>query len=281
MASALDIVNTAQQQVGFVEGANNDNPYGTWYGMNHQPYCAMFVSWVFAQHNLSHLVAAQTPKGFAYCPSGLAWFQKNGRVVGKYDGKPGDLVFYSFSGNGQADHIEILIGASKDGITTIGANTSPDHATTASQANGNGVYLRHRPYLYVLAIVRPVYPTPLSPTTALRTNPKLAAGVAATTAVAGGGMAAVNNTSQPPAPSPTVFVAPPFPSSAFTIGTKSPAVTAVEKALVKAGLLTNPTDTYSQADANAVLAWQKKHAKLNQKGVVDKATYDSLMTELK
>ena len=33
MATALDIVNTAQQQVGFVEGTNNDNPYGTWYEM--------------------------------------------------------------------------------------------------------------------------------------------------------------------------------------------------------------------------------------------------------
>ena len=64
MANAPDVVHTAQQQVGFVEGANNANPYGDWYGVPNAPYCAMFVSWVFAQNNLSHLVAAQTPKGF-------------------------------------------------------------------------------------------------------------------------------------------------------------------------------------------------------------------------
>jgi hypothetical protein len=281
MAGALDIVNTAQQQVGFVEGANNDNPYGTWYGMNHEPYCAMFVSWVFAQHNLSHLVAAQTPKGFAYCPAGLAWFQRKGRVIGKYDGKPGDLVFYSFEGTGQATHIEIIVGASKDGITTVGANTSPDHAINASQANGNGVYLRHRPYLYVLAIVRPEYETDLNPSVALRANPKVAAGVAGVTAVAGGGVAAVHNTTPVPSPSPTVFVAPPFPKTGITIGAQSNAVKAVELALIKAGLITDSNGTFNQADINAVKAWQKKHTKLNQKGVVDQATYDSLMTELK
>ena len=101
MANALDIVHTAQQQVGFVEGANNDNPYGIWYGMNNEPYCAMFVSWVFGQNNLSHLVAAQTTKGFAYCPAGLAWFQQKSCVVNKYDGRPGDLVFFSFNGMGK------------------------------------------------------------------------------------------------------------------------------------------------------------------------------------
>ena len=280
MAGALEVLNEARKQIGFVEGANNENPYGSWYGLPNEPYCAMGVSWCFAQAGLSALVAAQTSKGFAYCPAGLSWFQRNKQIVGKYDGQPGDIVFFSWAGNGVADHVEIIEAASRDGITTIGFNTTDEHSG-GNQANGGGCYRRHRSYLYVLAIARPNYPNAVKPTTAMRTNPKIAAGVAGATAVAGGGMAATHQKTTIPTPSPTVYVAPPFPKSAFDIGTKSPAVLAVEQALVKAGLLTNPTGTYSQADENAVLAWQKRHTALNQKGVVDEKTYNSLMTEFK
>ena len=281
MANALDIVHTAQQQVGFVEGANNDNPYGTWYGMNHEPYCAMFVSWVFGQNNLSHLVAAQTSKGFAYCPAGLAWFQQKSAVVNKYDGSPGDLVFFSFNGNGQADHVEIIVDASKDGITTVGGNTSPDHALTASQANGNGVYLRHRPYLYVLAIVRPQYETTLKPTTSIGTNKLVAGGVAGATALTGGGMA-VTHTSTPAVTKPTtVFTAPAWAASDFALKAKTPQELAVEKALYKLGLIAKvgQNSAWSGIDVLAVKAFQKKQ-KTPQTGIVDKATYTALMKEL-
>ena len=281
MANALDIVHTAQQQVGFVEGANNDNPYGTWYGINNQPYCAMFVSWVFGQNNLSHLVAAQTSKGFAYCPAGLAWFQQKSAVVNKYDGSPGDLVFFSFNGNGQADHVEIIVDASKDGITTVGGNTSPDHALTASQANGNGVYLRHRPYLYVLAIVRPQYETTLKPTTSIGTNKLVAGGVAGATALTGGGMA-VTHTSTPAVTKPTtVFTAPAWAASDFALKAKTPQELAVEKALYKLGLIAKvgQNSAWSGIDVLAVKAFQKKQ-KTPQTGIVDKATYTALMKEL-
>ena len=281
MANALDIVHTAQQQVGFVEGANNDNPYGTWYGINNQPYCAMFVSWVFGQNNLSHLVAAQTSKGFAYCPAGLAWFQQKSAVVNKYDGSPGDLVFFSFNGNGQADHVEIIVDASKDGITTVGGNTSPDHALTASQANGNGVYLRHRPYLYVLAIVRPQYETTLKPTTSIGTNKLVAGGVAGATALTGGGMA-LTHTSTPAVTKPTtVFTAPAWAASDFALKAKTPQELAVEKALYKLGLIAKvgQNSAWSGIDVLAVKAFQKKQ-KTPQTGIVDKATYTALMKEL-
>jgi hypothetical protein len=281
MANALDIVHTAQQQVGFVEGANNDNPYGTWYEMNHEPYCAMFVSWVFGQNNLSHLVAAQTSKGFAYCPAGLAWFQQKGCVVNKYDGRPGDLVFFSFNGNGQADHVEIIVDASKDGITTVGGNTSPDHALTASQANGNGVYLRHRPYLYVLAIVRPQYETTLKPATSLGTNKMVAGGVAGATALTGGGMAVTHNSTPAVTKPTTVFTAPAWAASDFALKAKTPQELAVEKALYKLGLIAKvgQNSAWSGIDVLAVKAFQKKQ-KTPQTGIVDKATYTALMKEL-
>jgi hypothetical protein len=281
MANALDIVHTAQQQVGFVEGANNDNPYGTWYGMNHQPYCAMFVSWVFGQNNLSHLVAAQTTKGFAYCPAGLAWFQQKSCVVNKYDGRPGDIVFFSFTGTGQADHVEIIVDASKDGITTVGGNTSPDHALTASQANGNGVYLRHRPYLYVLAIVRPQYETTLNPATSLGTNKLVAGGVAGATALAGGGVAVTHNSTPAVTKPTTVFSAPAWSASAFPLKKKTPQELAVEKALYKAGLLPAVAQNtpWTSTHISALKAFQKRQAS-PQTGIVDKSTYIALMKEL-
>ena len=281
MATALDIVNTAQKQVGFVEGTNNDNPYGTWYEMNHEPYCAMFVSWVFAENNLSNLVAAQTTKGFAYCPAGLSWFQREGRIVDKYSGEPGDIVFYSFAGNGQADHVEIIVNASKDGITTVGGNTSPDHALTASQANGNGVYLRHRPYLYVLAIARPAYTTPLKSATSLATKKPVAVGTAAATALGAGGVAVHQSTTPATTKSTTVFTAPAWAASDFPLKKKTPQEIVVEKALYKAGLLPAMAQNtpWTSTHITALKTFQKRQGS-PQTGIVDKSTYIALMKEL-
>jgi Putative peptidoglycan binding domain len=274
MATALDVVNTAQLQVGYIEGENNDTIYGEWYGLNHEPYCAIGVSWVFAQNNLSHLVAAQTTKGFSYCPAGMAWFQQKGCVVDKYAGKTGDLIFYSFSGNGLADHVEILVAASKDGITTVGFNTSPDHALTASQANGNGVYLRHRPYLHVLAIVRPQYEVSTKPTQSLGTNKMVAGGVAAATALGGGGVAATHQNKP-------AYVAPAWSANAFPIKKKTPQELAVEKALYKIGLLPKVAidSAWGSIHINAVKTFQKSQQS-PQTGIVDKSTYTALIKEL-
>ena len=281
MATALDIVNTAQKQVGFVEGTNNDNPYGIWYEMNHEPYCAMFVSWVFAENNLSNLVAAQTTKGFAYCPAGLSWFQREGRIVDKYSGEPGDIVFYSFAGNGQADHVEIIVNASKDGITTVGGNTSPDHALTASQANGNGVYLRHRPYLYVLAIARPAYTTPLKSATSMATKKPVAVGTAAATALGAGGVAVHQSTTPATTKSTTVFTAPAWAASDFPLKKKTPQEIVVEKALYKAGLLPAVAQNtpWTSTHITALKTFQKRQGS-PQTGIVDKSTYIALMKEL-
>ena len=281
MATAHDVVNTAQQQIGFVEGANNNNPYGEWYGVPNQPYCAMFISWVFAQNNLSHLVAAQTTKGFAYCPAGLSWFQQSNRIVDKYSGQAGDIVFYSFGGNGQADHVEILVAASRDGITTVGANTSPDHAVTASQANGNGVYLRHRPYLYVLAIVRPAYEPQLQTTTSLSTRKPVAVGTAAVTALGAGGVAVHQSNAPTTTKSLTVFVAPPWAASDFPLKGKTPEELAVEQALFKAGLLPKVAinSAWTPVHVNAVKTFQKGQGSPIT-GIVDKSTYTVLMKEL-
>jgi hypothetical protein len=282
VANALDIVTTAQKQVGFYGGTTDANPYGDWYGIPNEPWCAMFISWCFAQNDLSHLVAAQTSKGFSYCPSGLSWFQQRKGVVNKYEGKPGDLVFFSWAGNGIADHVEIIVNASRDGITTIGGNTGPEHMTDASQYNGHGVYLRHRSYLYVLAIVRPEYEASLKPTSSLGTNKPLAIGTAATTALGAGGMA-VHQVTSTSTPKPlTTASAPAWKASDLVVGKKTQAELIVEKALFNAGLIpaVNQNSTFTQAHLDAVKLYQKQVG-LPATGKLDQVTYILLVKGIK
>ena len=278
MSSGLDVVNIARKEVGYLEGPNNENKYGAWYGVNHQPYCAMFVSWCFAEAGASSLIAASTSKGFSYCPAGLSWFQTKGLVVDKYSGQPGDIVFFSWSGH-TAEHVGIIVAASKDGITTIEGNTSADHKM-GSQANGDGVWLRHRPYLNILAIVRPKYSVTAKPASSLAQNKKLAGGVAAVTALGGGGAATLNNHSATIVKPTTVISAPPFPgSSSFKIGSKNAAVKAVEDALAKAGLLPKSLDDglYTKETTAAVKTYQAANLTLGTPdGIIGIKTYTSL-----
>ena len=287
MSTALDVLNVARSQIGFVEGPVNENPYGIWYGVPNASYCAMGISWCFAQVGLSSLVAAQTPKGFAYCPAGLAWFQRQGLVVNKYQAQPGDLVFFSW-GTGVAEHVEIVEAASADGLTTIGFNTTDKN--TKEAANGGGCYREHRPYLYVMAIVRPKYPVPLKPVSKGVTSKKATAGVAATGTAAAGAAAALHGTpittsgtTPTPTPSPTVFVAPPFPTSAtaFNLGQKSDAVMAVEKALLKAGLLPSNyvTGIMNKQTQSALVKYEAKQG-IKVTGTLPQIIYDELKGSL-
>ena len=285
MATALDVLNVARSQIGFVEGPMNENPYGIWYGIPNASYCAMGISWCFSRVGLSHLVAAQTPKGFAYCPAGLNWFQRQGLVVNKYQAQPGDIVFFSW-GTGVAEHVEIVEAASADGLTTIGFNTGDQN--TRVSANGGGCYREHRPYLYVMAIVRPKYPVMVKPTTSVSSSKKATAGVAATgAAVAGttGMMHTVPNTQNTSTSKPqTLFIAPPFPSSqnSFKIGQTNDAVLTIQSALVKKNLLLTKyaTGTMNVQTQKALIQFDKKLGIIVKAGAVPQIVYDNLKGSL-
>ena len=287
MATALDVLNVARSQIGFVEGPMNENPYGIWYGIPNASYCAMGISWCFSRVGLSHLVAAQTPKGFAYCPAGLTWFQRQGLVVNKYQAQPGDIVFFSW-GTGVAEHVEIVEAASADGLTTIGFNTG-DQNTRAS-ANGGGCYREHRPYLYVMAIVRPKYPVIVKPTTNISTSKKATAVVGGTGAAIAGatGMmhtgTVVGSASPTPSPTPTLFIAPPFPSSqnSFKIGQTNDAVLTIQSALVKKKLLLTKyaTGTMNVQTQKALIQFDKKLGIIVKAGAVPQIVYDNLKGSL-
>jgi hypothetical protein len=143
VTTAGEVLNLAASQVGTSESPANSNrtKYGAWYGLDANPWCAMFVSWVF--HHAGLPLPASTAKGFAYTPSGAAWFKNQGR----WTTTPGvgHVVFYDFPGDGvnRISHVGIVERVNADGsITAIEGNTSAGSA--GSQRDGGGVYRRTR-----------------------------------------------------------------------------------------------------------------------------------------
>jgi cell wall-associated NlpC family hydrolase len=149
------IVETALQEIGTVERATNKTKYGKWYGLDGQPWCAMFVSWVYAQAGLSKKVAAQSSRGFASCQAGLQWFAKRGKLVPVGQADATDVVFFQFDTDAQPDHVGIVIKNRKrrKQLVCVEGNTSP--GTSGSQSNGGGVYRRVRSYSEVMGVARP------------------------------------------------------------------------------------------------------------------------------
>lgn len=150
----MNVVDIAKSQLGYQETGNNDSMYGKWYGLNNNPWCAMFVSWCFNQAGLASKIAAQTAKGFASCNAGLKWFINHNKTVPVGKAQAGDIVFFQFDADAEPDHVGIC--ASNDGkkyLMVYEGNTSGDNK--GSQSNGDGVYLKKRAYSLIMGVARP------------------------------------------------------------------------------------------------------------------------------
>lgn len=149
------VVEVAQSQIGYKEGKNNNTIFGKWFGANNQPWCAMFVSWCFNEAGLITKIAAQSKKGFASCDLGLKWFAKKGKIIPVGQAQAGDIVFFQFDKDAEADHVGIVKSNNKalKFLQVIEGNTSSGNA--GSQSNGDGVFLRKRSYSLVMGVVRP------------------------------------------------------------------------------------------------------------------------------
>lgn len=173
MTSTADVFAVAGSQLGYVEGPNNQNKFGAWYGVDHAPWCAEFVSWVLytafhAGGQASPLEGVQNAKGAAYCPFVVNWAKRTARWTAHP--APGSLVLFDWNHDGTADHIGICVtGEDAAGnFATIEGNTAP-----ANNANGGEVMRRTRSNRagYCLGFVTIDYagthaaPPPVSPTT--------------------------------------------------------------------------------------------------------------------
>ena len=119
MATAEKILEIARSQIGTRESpANSDNvKYNTaYYGREvsgKYPWCAVFVWWVFREAGAPELYYGGGET--AYCPT-LMSFHKKQAVT---DYRPGDIVFFNFSGKSSAGHVGICESWDGTYITTI------------------------------------------------------------------------------------------------------------------------------------------------------------------
>lgn len=158
MATADELLNVARDEIGTKESPadSNNQKYGAWYGMNGEPWCAMFVSWCFNQVGALDLIGGK----FAYCPYGVETAKKMGIWLDRAEKpQPGDVIY--FANKGTACHVGIVTKRNgTESVSTIEGNTS-----TSSNDNGGAVMERTRQYgvkgssWYILGFARPNWGT--------------------------------------------------------------------------------------------------------------------------
>lgn len=145
---AQEAIEIAHAQVGYVEGHGNITKFGAWYKMNGQPWCAIFISWVFRDH------LALIGGKHAYTPTFAKWFKDAGQWGSTP--KPGAIAFFDFPDSvDRIQHVEIVVSVDGGAVCTIGGNTSSGNS--GSQSNGGGVYERTRSKAVIVGYGYPKY----------------------------------------------------------------------------------------------------------------------------
>jgi hypothetical protein len=102
----LQALAKAKAFLGYTESppGTNGNVFGEWYGMNFEPWCAMFVSYCF--EHVGDSPSFVRGSRYSYCPYLLA-DARAGRYGLTLTGSPvpGDLVLYDWERNDEPDHI--------------------------------------------------------------------------------------------------------------------------------------------------------------------------------
>ena len=152
MTTATQFLNMARSQVGFREGADNANKYGLWYGMDHQPYCAIGLTWTAFQVGGLDAIGGRWYRVIPFAQ----WFRDRHRFFGS--GQRGDIVFFDWTGRqraGSEQHVGIVESVSGSYVQTIEFNTTSGVA--GSQSDGGGVYKRTRHISMIVGFGRPLY----------------------------------------------------------------------------------------------------------------------------
>ena len=113
------MVAVAQSQIGNVGGA----PYWSWWGYNDRvEWCAIFVSWCADQAGL--LDFGVIPR-FENCSCGAEWFQRNaGWMDRNNEPSPGEIIFFDWDLDGEADHVGIVEKCDAGIVYTIEGNSN-------------------------------------------------------------------------------------------------------------------------------------------------------------
>lgn len=119
MSKRDEIVAIALSQKGYTEGYNNNTKYGEWYGLNYNPWCAMFVSWCAYNVGIPEDII---PK-FAGCTTGFNQMTEMGITTPAHiTPDKGDLIFFDWDGSGDYDHVGIVTGTENGKVYTVEGN---------------------------------------------------------------------------------------------------------------------------------------------------------------
>ena len=147
MSTAKELLAIAVGELGVKEAPSGSNKvkYASWYGLNGQPWCVMFVMWVFARAGVA------LPARTASCGALMRAAQSAGMwVTSGY--RPGDVVIYDFPGGAVTDHCGIVESATAAAVTAIEGNTA-----VGNDSDGGAVMRRTRLLSQVVGAVRPVF----------------------------------------------------------------------------------------------------------------------------
>ena len=166
MSTPTAVLEVARAEVGTVESPRGSNrqKYGAWYGLNGQPWCAVFVAWCFDRVGIN---VRKWSTNWAYTPAALQGMRNLGMVVPTRSAQPGDIVFFDFpDAVKRTQHVGIVESVTATGVVSIEGNTG-----IGNDSNGGAVMRRERPWAHISGMGRPPWtsaptPTPAPPTAA-------------------------------------------------------------------------------------------------------------------
>ena len=162
---ANKMVAIATNQIGTKEGSNNSNKYGTDLGINHQPWCGIFVTWVAQNTNIGNTnlyddvitknnnltnFASSTDTLVDFYEFSNLKFEYSKHYGGNYTPKAGDYIFFdtkernwnktfnrslSIEGMRISNHVGLVVSADSNNVYTIEGNTSDGVAKKTYKIN--------------------------------------------------------------------------------------------------------------------------------------------------
>lgn len=140
------LVRVARSQLGKHEDppGSNRTPYGEWYGLDGFPWCAMFVSWVYAQAAAAvgcenPLAGVQSLRGFAHVTTAYEQMRRRGWVLLPAE-RPmaGDIACWDADTKpGGPGHTGIVVAVDGDTVDVAEGNTN------GAQSRTGGIVMVH------------------------------------------------------------------------------------------------------------------------------------------